>query len=122
MVIPYGAASVAAGIALFFLNLTNLAGTALVAGATALAASVLSLQEWKSGSDTKLYTLTSAACAGFVGYTAATSLSALKGAPYWLAAVLVALSAAAAAFCLYNVAAGGNPPPKKGKAAPAAQQ
>jgi hypothetical protein len=64
MCIPYGAIALLAGVGLFFLNLTNIAGTALVAGATALAASVLSLQEWKAGGDSKQYTLISSGAEG----------------------------------------------------------
>ncbi|GLC40355.1 hypothetical protein PLESTB_001680200 [Pleodorina starrii] len=118
MCIPYGGISIFAGIGLFFLNFTNIAGTALVAGATSLAASVLSLQEWKAGGDSKLYTLTSAASAAAVAYVTATSLDLLKGLPYWLSLVLCVLSAAASAFCVYNVLAGGNPPPSKKPAKP----
>ncbi|KAG2492535.1 hypothetical protein HYH03_009200 [Edaphochlamys debaryana] len=113
MCIPFGAASVLGGIAFFFLNLTNIAATAVIAGATSLVASFLSLQEWKQSGDSTVYTLTSAASAAFVTYTAVQALPAIKGAlPYGLAVALASLAAAAAAFCLYNVAAGGNPPPK----------
>ncbi|GLI64312.1 hypothetical protein VaNZ11_007511 [Volvox africanus] len=115
MCIPYGAISVLAGIGLFFLNLTNLAGTSLIAGATSLAASVLSLQEWKVGGDSKQYTLISAVSAAAVAYTTCSSLDLLKGLPYWMSLVLCVLSVAASAFCVYNVLAGGNPPPKKSK-------
>ncbi|GIL83749.1 hypothetical protein Vretimale_10542 [Volvox reticuliferus] len=115
MCIPYGAISVLAGIGLFFLNLTNIAGTSVIAGATSLAASVLSLQEWKAGGDSKQYTLISAVSAAAVAYTTCSSLDLLKGLPYWMSLVLCALSVAASAFCVYNVLAGGNPPPKKSK-------
>ncbi|KAG2433183.1 hypothetical protein HYH02_012725 [Chlamydomonas schloesseri] len=115
MVIPFGGAAVLGAVALFFFNLTNIAGTALVAGATAIAASVLSLQEWKAGGSSTTYTLTSAACAAAVAYVSYCSLDLLKGLPYWVAAVLAVLGAACSVFCAYNVAAGGNPPPKKKK-------
>ncbi|EFJ50651.1 hypothetical protein VOLCADRAFT_120614 [Volvox carteri f. nagariensis] len=115
MCIPYGTISVLAGIGLFFLNLTNIAGTALIAGATSVAASVLSLQEWKAGGDSKQYTLISAVSAAAVAYTTCSSLDLLKGLPYWVSLVLCVLSVAASAFCAYNVLAGGNPPPKKVK-------
>ncbi|GFR51761.1 hypothetical protein Agub_g14213 [Astrephomene gubernaculifera] len=116
MCIPYGALAVVAGVALFFLKFTNIAGTAIVAGATSLAASYLSLQEWKNGGSSTTYTLTSAASAAFVAYTTYTSLPSLVGIPYWLSVLLCGFSVAAAAFCAYNVVAGGNPPPKKGGA------
>lgn len=59
MCIPYGAISALAGVAFYFLNAANLAAAAFIGGATALAASVFSLQEWKAGGDSKVYTLTS---------------------------------------------------------------
>ncbi|KAG2446310.1 hypothetical protein HXX76_000898 [Chlamydomonas incerta] len=113
MVIPFGGAAVLGAVALFFFNLTNIAGTALIAGATAIASSVLSLQEWKAGGSSSTYTLTSAACAAAVAYVTYSSLDLLKGLPYWVAAVLCVLGGACSLFCAYNVVAGGNPPPKK---------
>ncbi len=59
MCIPYGAISALAGVAFYFMNAANLAAAAFIGGATALAASVFSLQEWKAGGDSKVYTLTS---------------------------------------------------------------
>ncbi|PNH08430.1 hypothetical protein TSOC_005013 [Tetrabaena socialis] len=115
MVIPFSAVSIGCGIALFFLKLTTVAGAALIAGATALVAAVLSLQEWKAGGDSKTYTLTSAASAAAVAYITYSSLNVLVGGPYWVSLVLCCFSVAAAAFCAYNVLAGGNPPPKPKK-------
>lgn len=60
MSIPYGAISIIAGVILCVLGATTLGGTAAIAGATIVAASVLSLKEWKAGQSSTFYTLTSA--------------------------------------------------------------
>lgn len=60
MSIPYGAIAVFAGVALYVLGLTDLAGVAVVSGGTCAMASVLSLKEWKAGGSSTTYTLTSA--------------------------------------------------------------
>ncbi|KAF8058107.1 FAX1 [Scenedesmus sp. PABB004] len=115
MTIPYGGLALLSGVLAMALKASGVGLLLLGAGALISAASVLSLRSWKGGGGSAPYTLACAGTAGWVAHQMWLRVSA-SVAPV-PSGILLALSAALAAFCVYNVAAGGNPPPARKPAA-----
>lgn len=111
MTIPYGAILAAAGVIGLVAGWSSVGAGILAAGVAVCLSSYVSLQEWKQGQSSALYTLSSGAVASGVGWLMYKNVQAK--AAVLPSGILLALSAAAALFCFYNVAAGGNPPKKK---------
>jgi hypothetical protein len=131
MTIPYGALTFLAGAAALAMSSGGcaLAARAAAVGAVVVAASVLSLRAWRAfggapGASTP-YTLVSGGAAAWLAAGAgpvvkkAMEAGGLSTTGAWAAGAALALSVAAALFCVYNVAAGGNPPPKASRRAAA---
>ncbi|GBF98034.1 hypothetical protein Rsub_11145 [Raphidocelis subcapitata] len=110
MSIPYGATAVVGGLASQMFGGGSLGLQVAAAGASVLVASAISLRSWRSGGLQTPFTLASAAASAWVAHTMWGRIAA--GASPVVSGIMLALSGALAAFCVYNVAAGGNPPPK----------
>ncbi|KAI8469018.1 MAG: hypothetical protein J3K34DRAFT_470342 [Monoraphidium minutum] len=115
MTLPYGALAAAGGLASLLLGAQAAGWQVAGAGAAVLLASALSLKAWRAGGSSLPYTLVSGAAAGWVAFSMWQRFSA--GLSPLVSGAMLALSGAAAAFCLYNAAAGGNPPPSAKKEA-----
>ncbi|MEW5318252.1 MAG: hypothetical protein WDW38_009487 [Sanguina aurantia] len=115
MTIPFGAATVIVGIAVAVLGAQTIGMQLLSAGAATAMCSVLSLQAWKKGGSSTLYTTVSAVSSAGVAFIAYTNVQIQLGVSLWLYGALLAVSVVSALFCTYNILAGGNPPPKEKK-------
>eukprot|EP00879_Flechtneria_rotunda_P003405 GHRR01003633.1.p1 GENE.GHRR01003633.1~~GHRR01003633.1.p1 ORF type:complete len:186 (+),score=40.49 GHRR01003633.1:295-852(+) len=111
MTIPYGGIALLSGVVAALFKAQTMGLQLLGAGVVICLSSVFSLRTWKAGGRSTLYTLVSAGTSGWVAYQMWQRVQA-SVAPV-PSGILLALSAALAAFCLYNIVAGGNPPPQK---------
>jgi hypothetical protein len=109
MTIPYSAIALVSAVIAVVLKAPSAGMQLAGAGAAVALCSVLSLRAWRRGGSAVPFTLASTGASGWVAHAMWQRVAA--GVAPVPSGVMLALSAALALFCVYNVLAGGNPPP-----------
>ncbi|WIA13385.1 hypothetical protein OEZ85_006965 [Tetradesmus obliquus] len=109
MTIPYGGIALLSGVLALVFKAPAVGLQLVGAGVVISLCSLLSIKAWKGRSSSTPYTLVCAGSSGWIAYQMWQRVQA-SVAPV-PSGILLALSAALAVFCVYNIIAGGNPPP-----------
>eukprot|EP00882_Tetradesmus_deserticola_P008934 GHRQ01009424.1.p1 GENE.GHRQ01009424.1~~GHRQ01009424.1.p1 ORF type:complete len:179 (+),score=16.12 GHRQ01009424.1:127-663(+) len=115
MTIPYGGVALLSGVLALVFKAPAVGLHLVGAGMVISLCSVLSIKAWKASSSSTPYTFVCAGSSGYIAYQMWQRVQAsIAPVP---SGILLALSAALAVFCVYNIIAGGNPPPAQKTAA-----